>query len=87
MARYIDADALKKCVNDRSTHWLNGWDTLGVLAVVDEQPTADVREERRGHWTHDDEGNAVCSYCNGKSKEEFAMFYSFCPECGAIMGE
>ena len=39
MARLIDADALKKAVNGRSTHWLNDWSTLGVLAVIDEQPT------------------------------------------------
>lgn len=40
--RLIDADALKKAVNGRSTHWLNDWSTLGVLAVIDEQPTIDA---------------------------------------------
>ena len=44
MARYIDADALERKVNDLSTHPLNEWDTMGVLAIIDEQPTADVVE-------------------------------------------
>lgn len=44
MARYIDADKLKELVNGRSSHWLNEWDTLGVLGVIDEAPTADVQE-------------------------------------------
>lgn len=54
MSRYIDADTLKKAVNGRSTHWLNDWSTLGVLAVIDEQPTVDavqvVRCEECKHW-------------------------------------
>lgn len=40
--RLIDANALKKAVNGRSTHWLNDWSALGVLAVIDEQPTVDA---------------------------------------------
>lgn len=44
MARYIDADELKSKVNSMSTHWLNEWDTLGVLAVIDSAQTADVEE-------------------------------------------
>ena len=40
--RLIDANALKKAVNGRSTHWLNDWSTLGVLAIIDEQPTVDA---------------------------------------------
>lgn len=40
--RLIDADALKNHVNAVSTHWLNDWSTLGVLAAVDKQPTVDA---------------------------------------------
>ena len=47
--RLIDADTLKQAVNGRSTHWLNDWSTLGVLAVVDEQPTViDFEKEVQG---------------------------------------
>lgn len=40
--RPIDADALKFYVNSISTHGLNDWSTLGVLAAVDKQPTIDA---------------------------------------------
>lgn len=39
MSRLIDADALKAYVNSLSTHPLNEWDTWGVLAAIDKQPT------------------------------------------------
>ena len=42
MSRYIDADELIKSVNGVSTHWLNEWSTLGVLAMIDKQPTVDA---------------------------------------------
>lgn len=37
--RLIDADALKVYVSSLSTHPLNEWDTWGVLAAIDKQPT------------------------------------------------
>lgn len=40
--RLIDADVLKQGVNGVSTHWLNEWSTLGVLAMVDKQTTVDA---------------------------------------------
>lgn len=40
--RLIDADALCTHVNSISTHWLNDWSTLGVLAAVEKQPTIDA---------------------------------------------
>ena len=42
MPKYIDADSLKQYINDRSTHWLSEWSTLGMLGAVDAQPAADV---------------------------------------------
>ena len=42
--RLIDANALKAHINGVSTHWLNDWSTLGVLAAVDKQPTVDAVE-------------------------------------------
>lgn len=43
MAEYIDREAFKKEIRRLSTHYLNEWDTLGVLAAVDRIPAADVR--------------------------------------------
>lgn len=39
MARYIDAD---KAMEEVSLHSLCDWSTLGVKALIDKQPTADV---------------------------------------------
>ena len=52
MPRLIDADALKKGVNGRSTHWLNDWSTLGVLAIIDQQPTIDAVPVVHGEWSN-----------------------------------
>lgn len=56
--RLIDADALKAYVNSLSTHPLNEWDTLGVLAAIDKQPTipaprwvrCEERLPEKGKW-------------------------------------
>lgn len=45
--RLIDADALKAHVNSLSTHWLNDWSTIGVLAAIDRQITVDAVH---GRW-------------------------------------
>ena len=42
MPRYIDADVFKEYVNSMSTHPLNGWSALSVLAAIDKQTTVDV---------------------------------------------
>ena len=73
-------------VNGRSTHWLNDWSTLGVLAVIDEQPTVDAIAPKKGKWRvvskQADSFTAYrCSECNG-------LIYGqtdFCPRCGADM--
>jgi hypothetical protein len=72
MSRYIDADKLKSKVNLMSTHWLNEWDTLGVLAVIDSVQTADVEEIVRCKncvfWKeHDGFGKCVKPRSNIKS--------------------
>lgn len=42
MARYIDADALMEEIHRIGGHNLCEWHTIGVKALVDRQPTADV---------------------------------------------
>ena len=39
MSELIDRQALKDYVSSLSTHPLNEWDTWGVLAAIDKQPT------------------------------------------------
>ena len=65
--RLIDADVLKQGVNGVSTHWLNEWSTLGVLAMVDKQPTVDavpVVRCKDCKWYRTDGGRGCCGWRN-----------------------
>lgn len=42
MSDLIDRQALKDYVSSLSTHPLNEWDTWGVIAAIDKQPTITV---------------------------------------------
>ena len=42
MTDYISREKIKEEVQRLSSHWLNEWDSLGVLALIDRQPAADV---------------------------------------------
>ena len=93
--RLIDANALKNHINGVSTHWLNDWSTIGVLAAVDKQPTVDAVEVVHGEWCEDyetfvdDSGQEsypiqtgyVCSECG----VDGSPIWRYCPHCGAKM--
>lgn len=85
MPRYIDAEKLVQYINDHSTHWLNEWHTLGVLAAIEKTPTADVQKVRHGKWIvsgmFDD--FLKCSIC-GFETTVFNAF-NYCPMCGLKM--
>lgn len=85
--RYIDADKMRE-------EWLeNGeneyvYDTNAVLDSIDDQPTADVVEVKRGKWvSHHPDGSATCSVCGRKQKDvwDFDNWQNFCGHCGADM--
>lgn len=89
---YISRSAFKEEVRRLSTHYLNEWSTLGVLAAVDRIPAADVREVKRGKWTTEHLASTSggtyavvrCSECFS----QFPMWHTnFCPNCGADMRE
>lgn len=44
MSRYIDADKVMEEIKQIGGHNLCGWDTIGVKALIDRHPTADVIE-------------------------------------------
>lgn len=74
--RYIDAD---KLVDDMAEY------AIECIKTVDAQPTADVRENVKGHWVVD----RYCSVCDF-DKYEFDCCcggwpQNFCPNCGADM--
>ena len=55
--------------------------------IIDEQPTADVRENVKGEWVVNGQ-NVYCSHCNGGSAYNWfgaSAFTKFCPNCGADM--
>lgn len=83
--RIIDADALKKAVNGRSTHWLNDWSTLGVLAVIDEQPTIDAVPVAHGEWIYTDKGWQIGKYKCSECEDLTNWRSPYCPNCGAKM--
>lgn len=90
MTDYISRDAFKQEVRRLSTHYLNEWDTLGVLAAVDRIPAADVRPVVRGRWEtvmldHERMGcRPTAHYCS--ECHQITWFRTFyCPNCGADM--
>lgn len=97
MARYIDAEdavevvyrALRSPSKDYRKNPFHDSMPLAV-AMVNEIPAADVRENVRGEWEwrYDDEnGRPVygCSFCNGMIVDAENKEYVFCPYCGADM--
>ena len=78
--KYIEAAEMIKIVNERSSHWLNDWSTLGVLALIDETPAADVEEVRRGEIIKTGRIYPYCSECDCNLD---STNYRRCPWCGA----
>lgn len=99
MARYIDADNL---INELSAACMPIYekgitgilgDNSSIADIINEQPTADVQEVKRGYWISErdpDENNRIqcfhCSVCD----DDFHYIGAFvatkyCPNCGARM--
>ena len=74
MGRHIDADVFSEYVNNISTHWLNDWSMLGVLAAIDKQPAVDVVPAVRCR---------ACKYSKEQSRDTGGFFT--CPATGALM--
>ena len=101
MARYIDADNLidelsAACmpIYEKGITGILG-DNSSIADIINEQPTADVQEVKRGYWISErdpDENNRIqcfhCSVCD----DDFHYIGAFvatkyCPNCGARMEE
>ena len=94
MSRYIDADKLKsefdyKHIDMNKTaacvHHKN------ILEIINQQPTANVRENVPGKWWHEPHTNNTwvqrCSNCFHVAMitVEEECPYNYCPLCGADM--
>ncbi len=90
MPKYIDAEKLVLEIKKKSGGLLSGWDTAGVLAVILNQPSADVKEVVRGKWEQDGVYQ-MCSNCFSNFEHEDCsggeLIFPFCPSCGADMRE
>ena len=78
--RLIDANALKAHINGVSTHWLNDWSTLGVLAAVDKQPTVEAVEVVRCKDCKHYKKDSLSCAMNNKDRGEWFNWYDadFC---------
>ena len=105
MSRYIDADKLKdikfnSISKDKYGIYRMGWNDA-IDAVVDNEPTADVRENVKGRWVevvdrtemYDKEGVKTwgmlfqCNQCGFvlNAVEGHTGQYNYCPNCGCLM--
>lgn len=80
MARYIDVDLLIGKI-DEVAFEIDDYSL--IIDAVEQAPTADVREVRRGKWIRSVFAGDFhkCSECNGVWNRKF----DFCPNCGAEM--
>lgn len=101
MPRYIDADELKEYINafirvDEHYHPKGKHDLIPISEVYDrieQTPTADVVERKKGKWIGDAKYGWIpsismwwqttyeCSICGEKGIKD----WQFCPHCGADM--
>lgn len=85
MSRYIDADNLMdefdRCAKEYETEDFH----IDLIAdIVNDEPTADVRENVKGQWTDAQYPFSKCSICDcyfDTANNEA----NFCPICGADM--
>lgn len=97
MARYIEAEALKKvmCEGCDNKHLCTESPACETVQQIDAQPTADVAPVVHAHWIFKpneyNDNTWECSACD----EPFEFLdgnpvdnlMGYCPRCGAIMDE
>ena len=92
MARLIDANALKSCMDECSKETRFRVYYGYATSFIDAAPTVDAVEVVHGRWI--DKGEyAVCTECGGRSGTQYdgvepiPLMTQFCPNCGAKMDE
>lgn len=87
MSRYIDADKLERKYMEAD--YMDNDTAYEVIAELDAQPTADVRENVKGEWIKLDEEPVYiieCSECGDKLLNMIGQpLPKFCSNCGADM--
>lgn len=99
MAKYIDIEPVHKEIDGIQTSlesnddkkWYKNKPYYKALAmarqIMNEQPTADVVEVKRGEWMLHPDGSGTCSCCNRTQKSvwDYDNAQNFCGHCGADM--
>lgn len=86
MAKYIDAEAVKRMVSLTALHGLITDTEQGLLDLIDEIPAADVEPVRHGRWIIKPDGYyPYCSEC--KQEPAGGIMTDYCPHCGVHMDE
>ncbi len=99
MTKYIDADNL---INELSAACMPIYekgitgilgDNSSIADIINEQPTADVQEVKRGYWKFNQHSKVVASFRCSECQTPFYNFGNskilsptpYCPNCGARM--
>lgn len=99
MTKYIDADNL---INELSAVCMPIYekgitgilgDNSSIADIINEQPTADVQEVKRGYWKFNQHSKVVASFRCSECQTPFYNFGNskilsptpYCPNCGARM--
>ena len=84
--RLIDADALKLRIDIHGTNKFGMLDE-DIRQFVDNEPTADVVERKKGEWLKiSPAGIYECSACGQTVMTGDIAAYKYCHGCGARMG-
>ncbi len=93
--RYINVVPIIDKINENYNEEYNEWgmEINDLVEMIEDAPTADVREVRRGKWVFKNEGTynrlrAYCSVCglhSGIGGIRKNQLKPFCPNCGAVM--
>ena len=90
MPKYINADLLKA---EFTGNFTKAYATPLIKTIIDQQPTADVQEVKRGKWIHRGHNGQMeyafeCSVCERWMFTDFPKYvveeYPYC-HCGAKM--
>lgn len=96
MARYIDAETLKRNIRVNLMPNVDVDGTVTVenaeryfLNLIDKSSAADVAEVKRGEWAWIADDSPMCTYC-GKvfdttDNVDAGITWNYCPNCGAKM--
>lgn len=90
MSDLISRSALLKSIWEVSTSPLNEWDTIGVLNIVNKQPTVEAKEVVHGEWIYNEYYTWECGNCGFHPFKGFIPKepgFNYCPNCGCDMRE